>query len=390
MNKPRCIIHMDMDAFFAAVEQRDNPRLKGKPVVIGADPKGGEGRGVVSTCSYEARKYGIHSAMPISIAYRKCPGAVFLPPDMQKYNRESDKIFGILGTFTPDILPISVDEAFMDITGSYKLFAKTPLETCVLIKRAIKQNTGLTASLGMAPVMMAAKIASDLDKPDGLVVVSEDHLTDFLHELPVGKLWGIGKVSKKAFNNIGIKTVGDLASFREKDIVDIFGENGRHVWQLANGIDPRPVEAGDSVSSVSNEHTFEKDCEDRNTVLDTLMYLSEKVSRRLRKKGLSGRTVTLKIRTPDFRTCTRAETLDFPTNFTEDIYSAASAKIVEFNPSGRNSIRLIGVKVSNFSESPWQSDLFDMTVEKKVKKENLYRAIDRIKDRFGEKAIRRR
>jgi len=188
MKKERYIVHADMDAFFAAIEQRDNPRLKGKPVVIGADPKKGKGRGVVSTCSYEARRFGIHSAMPISYAYRRCPHAVFLPVDMAKYYNVSQQIYNIFTDFTPDVEPISIDEAFLDITGSCHFFG-TPLETCLIIKRRIRNDTGLSVSIGLAPIKMAAKIASDLEKPDGLVQVSKDTLLAFLWPLDIGRIW---------------------------------------------------------------------------------------------------------------------------------------------------------------------------------------------------------
>ena len=241
MKKRRCIIHVDMDAFFASVEQRDDPALRGRPVVVGSDPKAGKGRGVVSTCSYEARKYGIHSAMPISIAYKKCPQAVFLPVDMEKYAEASAKIHEILYSFSPDIEPISIDEAFLDITGSYHLFG-TPVETCRLIKEKIKKYTGLTASIGLAPTKMAAKIASDLDKPDGLVEVTEEKLLDFLRPLDVRKIWGLGPKCEAELQRLGIQTIGDLARMDPDHLTGTFGKVGLEFWRLANGIDERPVE----------------------------------------------------------------------------------------------------------------------------------------------------
>ncbi len=235
-----------MDAFFAAVEQRDNKEYRGKPVIVGSDPKGGKGRGVVSTCSYEARKFGIHSAMPISIAYRKCPDGVFLPVDMDKYIDASHNVFSVLENFTPDIQPISIDEAFMDISGSWHLFG-TPVETCRKIKAAVKKKTALTASLGMAPNMMTAKIASDLKKPDGMVIVPPEGLLEFLHPLPVGRLWGIGAKTESTLKELGILTIGDLASRGEDELGRLFGKHGLHAWDLANGIDPRIVEADDTI-----------------------------------------------------------------------------------------------------------------------------------------------
>ena len=387
-NRKRYIVHIDMDAFFAAVEQRDNPAYKGKPVIVGADPKDGKGRGVVSTCSYEARKFGIHSALPISIAYRKCPNGIFLCVNMSKYAHESHKIFEVLERFTPDIEPISIDEAFMDISGSWHLFG-TPLETCRKIKDAIEKETGLTASIGLAPNKMTAKIASDIDKPDGLVIVDKEKLLDFLHPLPVEKLWGVGEKTKTELVKIGIRTIGDLAKHGIDELEQYFGKNGVHAWDLANGIDPREVEPVDEIKSISNEHTFEKDTGNLHEIKDALMHLSEKVSRRLRKAGLKGKTVTLKIRFSDFKTFTRAHTIKAPTNFVDDIYKNCLRSLDEFDIKKR-SVRLVGAKVSNFTEAAWRSELFDEETEETRKKEHLHRALDRIIDRFGEGAIRHR
>ncbi|MFC2165555.1 DNA polymerase IV [Acidobacteriota bacterium] len=382
------IVHVDMDAFYAAIEQRDRPSLLGKPVVVGADPKEGRGRGVVSTCSYEAREYGIHSAMPISIAYRKCPHAIYLPVNMKKYVQESRDIFETLEQFTPDIETVSIDEAFLDITASYHLFG-TPKETCIKIKTAIKNKTGLTASLGMAPNKMTAKIASDLEKPDGLVIVNQEGLLNFLHRLPVEKLWGVGKRTHESFKEIGIHTIGDLARQDLKQLIHQYGKAGEHAWKLANGIDPRKVSVEGIVKSVSNEHTFSEDETESKKILDTLMYLSEKVSRRLRKKELQGRTVTLKIRFADFKTFTRAETLERPTNFVEDIYACVAQQAKKFQLE-RKPIRLLGVRVSNLREADSQPGLFDDTADLTEKKERLHQAMDTIKDKFGEKVIKRR
>jgi len=380
----RYIAHVDMDAFFASVEQRDNPSYKGRPVIVGSAPKGGKGRGVVAACSYEARKYGIHSAMPISIAYRKCPDAVFLPPRMDKYAQASDEILEILENFTPDIEPISIDEAFIDITGSYRHFG-TPEETCRKIKAGIKKKTGLTASIGLAPNKMTAKIASDIEKPDGLVIVKKDDLLKFLHPIPIGRLWGVGEKTEKALKEMGIYTIGDLAKKKIETLEEFFGKNGVHAWELANGIDPRDVEMSDIVKSISNEHTFEKDTLDENEIYDVLMFLSEKVARRLRKAELKGKTITLKIRLSDFKTFTRAITLPVSTNFVDVIYKKVREKLKEFNLN-KKAVRLLGVKVSNFSGSSWTEDLF----EDDIKKEKVHKAWGKILDKFGEGAISRR
>ncbi len=388
MNKERFIAHLDMDAFYASVEQRDNPAYRGKPVVVGADPKGGSGRGVVSACSYEAREYGIHSALPISMAYRKCPYAVFVRGDMKKYVRISRQIFAILERFTPDVEPISIDEAFLDITGSYHLFG-TPEDTCRRIKSMVREETGLTASIGMAPNKMTAKIASDLEKPDGLVIVSREGLLRFLHPLPVEKLWGVGKRTLVALQGLNIHTIGDLARWGEKEMADRLGKAGTHVWRLANGLDPREVRAGGEVKSIGNEHTFAVDETSRERVEDSLMWLSEKVSRRMRRQGYKGRTVTLKIRLADFSTFTRAATLKSSTNFVDDLYRTALQKLTEFKP-GLQPIRLIGIQVSNLEQEEQQLGLFGSTGTNTEKKERLHSAVDTIKDRYGESAIKHR
>lgn len=388
MKKERYIVHVDMDAFYAAIEQRDNPAYQGKPVVVGADPKGGKGRGVVAACSYEARHFGIHSAMPISFAYQRCPDAIFLRGSMRKYVEVSKQVFKALERFTPDIEPISIDEAFLDITGSYHLFG-SPEATCQQIKAAIKRETQLTASIGMAPNKMTAKIASDLEKPDGLVIVSQEHLLDFLHALPVSKLWGIGKKAQESMDKLGIQSIGDLARRDKKELIRLFGKNGAHLWKLANGIDPREVSPLETVKSIGNERTFLEDETDAKAIEDTLMWLSEKVSRRMRKAGFKGRTITLKIRLSDFSTFTRAVTLDEPTNFVDDLYAHALKKAKSFR-IGQEPIRLIGIQVSNLEKENPQFDLFQEAAPGSQKKERLHAAVDEIRDRYGEKAIKHR
>ena len=368
MPQGQYIVHIDMDAFFAAIEQRDAPHLQGKPVVIGADPKEGRGRGVVSTCSYEARKYGIHSSLPISIAYRKCPHALFLPVDMEKYSRVSDQIYEIFYEFTPEVEGISIDEAFLDIRESYHLFG-SPIKTCILLKSRIKEETNLTASIGLAPIKMAAKIASDLEKPDGMVEVTEERLLDFLWPLDISKIWGLGRKSKDALDGVGIKTIGDLARRDPKDIVKLFGKNGLHFWELANGIDERSVETENETKSISNEHTFGEDTLDQKKIESTLMLLSEKVSNRMRVEGFKGRTVTLKIRLEGFHTYTRARTLAQPTNLTRHIYKEVKKLYDDF--ATKKKVRLLGVKASNLSGIGIEETLFESANDKDEKEEEL-------------------
>ncbi len=385
MPHDRYIAHVDMDAFFAAIEQRDNPHLRGKPVVIGADPKGGKGRGVVSTCSYEARKFGIHSAMPISTAYRKCPEAVFLPGNGRKYARISHRIYDIMYDFTPELEPISIDEAFLDITGTHHLFGG-PEKTCVKIKMRIKKETCLTASVGLAPTKMAAKIASDLKKPDGFVVVTKEGLIDFLWPLDISKMWGLGKKTEPLFRSMGINTIGDIAKSDARRLEETFGVNGAHFWSLANGVDERAVRAKDEAKSVGNEFTFDKDTKDSKEIESALMHLSEKVSTRLRAQAIKGRTVTLKIRLEGFETYTRARTLESATNFSDILYKEAKTLYNAFESNGKK-IRLLGVKVSGLMPANLTDSLFSEITDKK--REDIHRAIDKIKEKFGKAAIHR-
>lgn len=381
----RYIIHVDMDAFFASIEQRDNPALRNKPVVVGADPKNGRGRGVVSACSYEARKFGIHSAMPISIAYKKCPHAIFLPVDMEKYSIASREIYEILYNFTPEIEPVSIDEAFLDITGSYRLFG-TPQKTCLLIKSRIKEKTSLTASIGLAPTKMAAKIASDLEKPDGMVEVKPENLLEFLRPLDIRRLWGLGKKTEEILKSVGINTIGDLAKKDAREMLRLFGKNGMHLWQLANGIDDSEVETDAEAKSVSNELTFDKDTSDKGEIEPALMSLCEKVSNRLRRENLKGRTITLKIRLEGFYTYTRAATIDSATNYVDTIFREIKGLYNKFD-ANKKKIRLLGVRVSNLIPSRIQDDLFKEISSEKLEK--VHKAVDRIKEKFGSGSIHR-
>ncbi|OGD28759.1 MAG: hypothetical protein A2Y56_15965 [Candidatus Aminicenantes bacterium RBG_13_63_10] len=388
MPSRRYIVHVDMDAFFAAVEQRDHPAWRGRPVVVGADPKGGRGRGVVAAASYEARAFGIHSAMPISRAYSLCPQAVFVRGDHEKYERESERIFAVLERFTPDIEPLSIDEAFLDITRSFHLFG-TAEEACLKIKAEIKRETGLTASVGLAPNKFTAKIASDIGKPDGFVAVEPEKLLEFLHPLPVEKLWGVGPVMKRELEKAHIRTIGDLAHRSLEDMVKRFGAAGEHVWNLASGIDPREVSGGGEAKSVGAEHTFDEDTSDTDLLRGTLVALCERVSRRMRKEGISGRTVVLKIRFQNFSTHTRSLTLPRPTNFSDELYRAAAGSLRRFDTRKRK-VRLLGVSVKNMGSPPPHPGLFEDPSPADGKKERLHSALDRIKDKFGERAIRRR
>lgn len=381
--KERYIVHLDMDAFFAAIEQRGNPQFQNKSVIVGADPKGGKGRGVVSTCSYEARKYGIHSAMPISIAYRRCPHGIFLPVDMKKYEKVSARVFQILSMYTPHIEPVSIDEAFLDITESFHLFG-SPQKLCIQLKEQIKKETGLTASVGLAPTKMAAKIASDLKKPDGFVEVSREKLLDFLRPLPICRLWGVGQKAEVVLHTMGIKTIGDIAKRDASKLASVLGANGAHLWELAHGWDESEVTPFEEPKSISCEHTFERDTSDVKEIESALMALCERVSRRLRREGRKGRTITLKIRLEGFRTYTRAITISESTNFVDVIFKRINNLVTHFDTQNRK-VRLLGVKVSHFSSGEIQYDLFKE--EETRKRERIHKAVDSLQGKFGEGII---
>ncbi|MBI5744706.1 MAG: DNA polymerase IV [Elusimicrobia bacterium] len=380
----RRIVHVDMDAFFAAIEQRDDPSLKGKPVIIGADPKGGRGRGVVSTCSYEARKFGVRSAMPISEAWRRCPQGVYLAPDFHKYEEASGKIRGAFLEFTPDIEQVSIDEAFLDITRSAHLFGG-PLETCRRIKARVKELTGLTCSVGLAPTKLAAKIASDLKKPDGLVVVEAAGLRNFLSPLDISKIGGLGPKTAEVLRARGINTIGELAA-AEPDELRGLGAHGLELRALALGEDPREVREDGETKSVSNEITFERDTADAAEIKESLVALADKVSSRLREGGLKGRTVTLKIRLEGFETYTRARTMGLSTNYADVIAKETLALYAAFD-KGRKKVRLLGVKVSGLMPADEPESLFPG--EGDDRRERAHKAIESIREKFGRGSIYR-
>jgi DNA polymerase-4 len=375
---PRAISHVDMDAFYASVEQRDQPELRGRPVIVGADPKG---RGVVSACSYEARVFGVHSAMPISRAYRACPHAVYLPVDMDKYARVSTEIMAILGEFTPLVEPVSVDEAFLDLTGTQTLWGPA-VEAVRRIKARIRDETGLTASAGLAANKFVAKVASDLEKPDGLVVVEPGREAEFLAPLPIERLWGVGKVTAKELAALGISTIGQLQRVAPAALVARLGPHGPDLLALAVGRDARPVEPFSPPKSMGAETTFERDCRDPARLEETLRFQAERVARELRADGLAACRVTLKLRWADFRTLTRSHTGD-PTEDGLEIYRRAATLLARERLV--QPVRLIGVSASTFRPSAsGQLPLLDPAA---VRRERLARAVDRITGRFGRAAI---
>ena len=392
MDSHRVIVHVDMDAFFAAIEQRDSPALRGKPVVVGADPKGGHGRGVVSTCSYEARRFGIHSAQPISEAYRCCPDAVFVRGRMEVYEEVSGVVRRVLEEFSPDIEQVSIDEAFLDVTGSLHLFGDKRRLAEELRRRIEEQTGGLTASIGIAPNKLVAKMASDMRKPRGLVIVEPGEVEAFLWPLPVSKLWGVGEKTCQALSAIGVRTIGDMADKERDELARRFGKAGEDLWELAHGRDDRPVECEQETKSIGAEHTFERDTDDMRQVQNVLLELCDRVAARLREAGLRGRTVTTRVRFEDFATHTRAQTLDRLLDDGPALFDAARANMRRVAPKGRK-VRLIGVSVSGLQQcDARQTDLFDRDArgtEISEKRRRLGEAMDRIRRRFGEDALRR-
>jgi nucleotidyltransferase/DNA polymerase involved in DNA repair len=373
----RTVLHVDMDAFYAAIEQRDRPELRGKPVIVGADPKRGAGRGVVSTASYEARPFGVRSAMPVSQAYRLCPQGIFVPPDMARYGAVSRQIFEVMGRFTDLVEPISVDEAFLDVTGSRKALGDG-VTIARQLKAAIREATQLTASVGVSTCKLVAKIASDLRKPDGIVVVPPGHEAGFLAPLPVRRLWGVGPKAEERLLGMGIRTIGELASLDPDQ--QRLGTHGHDLVLLARGIDPRPVVAdGADAKSVGAEHTFDIDVDDPAELRRTLLFLCDTVAGRLRRAELRGRTLTLKYRDAAFHTLTRAETLGSPTDAGDVLFEAAFRLFGSVH--GRRKVRLLGVYASGFDER--QLDLFP----------EPQRPADRLRDavaeRFGKGALTR-
>src|SRR6478752_7616389 len=343
---PRTILHVDLDAFFAAVEQRDRPELRGLPVVVGG--AGGEdSRGVVSAASYEARRFGIHSAMSLREAYRRCPDAVFLPVDGRRYQAASRAVMAILRRYTPAVEPISIDEAFLDVTGSAALFGVGEA-IARRIKDDVRAEVGLTASVGVATTKLVAKIASDLRKPDGLVVVAPGDEAAFLAPLPIGRLWGVGEKTAVALHEYSVRTIGDLAALPPDLLVRRFGKVGESLVDRARGMDADPVHEGDPAKSVGHEHTFDVDTSDPEVIERTLLAMAEGVSGRLRSAGVRAGTVAVKIRDSSFRTITRQRTLPEPTDLTGPIYRTA-LELARSEVRGIR-VRLLGVTASHLGE----------------------------------------
>jgi nucleotidyltransferase/DNA polymerase involved in DNA repair len=380
-----------MDAFYTSVEERDHPEYRGKPVIVGADPKEGRGRGVVAAASYEARRFGVRSAMPISRAWRACPQGVYLRGDMEKYSEVSRCIMELLGTYTELVEPLSIDEAFLDVSAI--CLPERGRALAAEIKEGIWNEVRLRASIGVAPNKFLAKIASDLEKPDGLVQVVPGAELEFLKDLPIERLWGVGPKTAEPLRRGGFRRVSDLWGLSTSDprmvAQGLSGRHGEHLLLLARGIDDRPVVPYHEPKSIGHETTFEEDIEDPERVRKTLLSLSDAVAVRLRKHALQGRTVTLKFRDESFQTETRAHSLS---DFVADgasIFEAALHLLDRIDWRGKK-IRLLGVSVSGLAKAgvPRQLSLFDRP-EKVMKNEKLGRARDALEARFGKGAVSR-
>ena len=381
--KARAIIHLDMDAFYPSVEALDNPALKGKPVIVG----GSRERGVVSSASYEARKFGVHSAQPMATAMRLCPQGIFLPVRMRRYKEVSRQVFEIFYRFTPLVEPLSIDEAFLDVTGSLRLFGQ-PESIAEKIKRCVLEETGLTVSAGVAPNKFVAKIASDMDKPDGLTIVPSDRVREFLDPLPIEKMWGVGKATREALMRLKVRTFKDLRQMPVKVLEKKFGKYGLKMHQLSMGIDEREVVADHEVKSISHEETFSQDIQDIDAGKKEILRLSNKVAHRARKMQAAGRTITLKVKYSDFRQITRAETLSSPTDDGFEIYSTA-CRLLRKTAVGMRPVRLLGISLSqlSFHGAESQFSLFERDEQFK-KRKSLNMALDSLYEKHGENSVR--
>lgn len=378
----RSIIHVDLDAFFASVEEILDPSLRGKAIIVGGDPAR---RGVVSSASYPARAYGVRSAMPMAQALRLCPHAIVITPRHHEYSRRSRAVMAILGEITPIVEPLSIDEAFLDVTGCERLWG-APLETARLIQRRILREQQLPCSLGIASNKMVAKIACDLGKPRGLVEVPAGEEAAFLAPLPIERVWGVGQVTAERLRSLGIETIGDLAEWSQEDLVRILGDTGRHLYRAARGIDDSPVETERERRSISQERTFGHDEGDRRVLERTVLAMSENVATRLREQGLVAETVRLKLRTPAFATYTRQASLPRPTDQGQVIYAAA-LQLFRANWREGQQLRLLGVGVSGLRQhAGYQLDLFDRSDQRRTR---LNRTLDAIRERYGQAAITR-
>jgi DNA polymerase-4 len=369
-----------MDAFYASVEVAKDPSLSGRPVVVG----GLGGRGVVTSASYEAREFGVTSAMPVVRARRLCPHAHFLPNDFESYLTYSERIRDVFLSFTPLVEPLSLDEAFLDVAGSVRLFGP-PVEIARKIKLAITE-LGLSSTVGVAPNKFLAKVASTTAKPDGLLVVPPDRIAGFLHPLPVGALWGVGEQTEEMIRRLGLKTVGDVARIEKRTLERAVGDAlGAHLHALANGIDERSVTPSEAAKSVGSEETFSRDLDHDDDILREVLRLSDRTAARLRAKTMCGRTVTLKVRFSNFKTITRSQTLASEVDTGPEIYTVARSLYERLHPD-RPRIRLLGVSISGLAPGPARRQLSLLSGEN-PKWGAAAQAVDSIRDRYGAGAV---
>jgi DNA polymerase-4 len=378
----RQIIHLDLDAFYASVEELLNPDLRGKPVIVGGSA---QGRGVVSSASYAARSFGVRSAMPTARALRLCPDAILVRPRHSVYREHSAQVMTVLGEYTPFLEQLSIDEAFLDVTSTSVRWGSAKGLAFELQGR-IREELGLPASLGIATTKLVAKIASALQKPEGLVVVKPGEEEAFLASLPIERLWGVGPATAGQLHELGVRTIGQLAELPERYLEQRFGEHGRALARHARGLDERAVQSEGTRKSISQENTFAEDLRDPRRVERELLHLSEGVARQLRRRGLFARTVRLKLRYEDFTTITRQCTLAQPTNLDQVLYQEGRKLLRGAWARGRK-VRLVGIGASNLSTTGYQLELFGQRDGERLAR--LAEAVDQIRDRFGEEAIRR-
>jgi DNA polymerase-4 len=372
---------MDMDAFYASIEQRDNPQYRGKPLIVGSPPNK---RGIVSTCSYEARKFGVRSAMPSRTAGMLCPEGIFVRPNMEKYSHESSEIMTILSSFTPYVEVVSIDEAFLDVTNVQALLG-TPMELAKQIKEKILKNRKLTCSVGVAPNKFLAKVASDLEKPNGLTLITEENKLSILAPLPVERLWGVGVVAQRHLKENGLYTVADIQRISLHALRSVVGNQAEYLQALSKGEDDREIETESEAKSIGSENTFDKDTSDKRLLRSTLLNQADEIASRLRKNNVAAKTLSLKLRFEDFHTITRQATLDDPTQNEVTIYEKA-IQLLDREDLSHQRIRLIGISLSKLMPPRTQFDLFDKSNEKK---DRLSEAIDKIREKHGKDSIKR-
>jgi len=377
----RTILHLDLDAFFASVEQRDDPSLRGRPVLVGGRSR----RGVVAAASYEARRFGARSAMPMGEALRRCPDAVVVSPHMSRYAEASADVFGIFRRFTPLVEGLSLDEAFLDVTGSRALFGDGPA-IARRIKDAVRDEVRLVVSAGVAPCKFVAKLASDLGKPDGLLVVDEAAVCETLAPLPIERMWGVGDKTAPRMHRLGLRTFADLQRADPEQLAGLLGEWGRHICAFARGIDPRPVQPDGAAHSVGAEQTYEEDLVERRAIERKLLGQAERVAERMRAAEVCARTVVVKLKEHDFRLHTRRRTRPDPFADTDTIYETARELLDRFTLEGRR-FRLTGVSATDLLPGPPPPLLWPDPVQSR--RERLQDATSAIHERFGHGALRR-